>query len=429
MQAGRLIAKRYRIGRRIGSGGMSDVFLADDLREGRTVALKVVLAEAHDDASRRRRFLREAETVKKLDHPNIVRVYDWGEEPDRVTWIAMEFIDGTSLGAILDRGPLPLREVVSIVAPVARALGVAHRAGFAHRDVKPENILVRGDGRPVLVDFGITRSISYQSPSKGRTGEKLTQTGTLVGTPEYMSPEQVRTAQLDGRSDQFSLAVVTYEALTGARPFVGDSPMAIIASVLTDPVVPMRDLVDGIPVEIDDAVLRALSKKPAERLGSMEQFAEVLEEFVPTALSGIELARLIARRSVLPLPGAPTVVDASILEAIEPSRELTTEPSLPAGDRALIAGLIETTDLTPTPRRAPLVEVNTEVAPTPFDPAALEPEAEPFVLKPRVKLSPAYTPLRPPPPAFEPASNAESKWWLVLLAVSVLLTVAVFLVR
>lgn len=356
MDLGRTIAQRYRLESRIAAGGMGEVFLARDLTEGRRVAIKVLHPTPHEDDSRRKRFLREAWAVSQLSHPSIVRVFDRGEEHDGCVWIAMEFIDGTSLAAMLDRGPLPLREVVAVLAPVARALGAAHRAGFVHRDVKPENILVRGDGLPVLVDFGITRAIRYHSADDGGV-DKLTRTGMLIGTPEYMSPEQVRSQPLDGRSDQFSLALVCYEALTGTRPFAGDAPLQTIAAILTDEVLPLSEVMEGIPPEIDAAIARALSKRPDDRFPRIESLAEVLEEFVPTALTGIQLARVVARRSLPPLRGSPTVID---LESEVVRVDPTTEPSLPEGDRMALLREADT-----TPRLAPRTAV--PVRPTGVD--------------------------------------------------------------
>jgi serine/threonine protein kinase len=321
---GRVIASRYRLERLIGSGGMGFVWLARDEREGRPVAMKFLTADPGDDPQRRRRFLREAWAVSQLSHPCIVRVFESGEEPDGAAWMAMEFIDGTSFAAVLDRGPLPLRDVATVLVPVARALGAAHRAGFVHRDVKPDNVLVRGDGRPVLVDFGITRTIQHHAVNRG-TLDQLTRTGMLVGTPEYMSPEQVRGLELDGRSDQFSLALVCFEALTGVRPFSGDNPMAVIAAVLTDDVPPVSDLAPSVPREVSDGIARALSKRPGDRFPDVDAFADLLEDFMPTAIGGIDVRALDggAGWSGGTLPGSRTVTD---VEGAVPRNDPTTEP-------------------------------------------------------------------------------------------------------
>jgi serine/threonine protein kinase len=329
MEIGHLVEGRYRIERLLGTGGMGAVYLAREEPDGRDVAIKVLTADPSGDDHRRRRFMREAWAVSQLSHPCIVRVYASGEEPDGRAWMAMEYVAGEDFGLILDRGRLPVREAIGVLAPVARALGAAHRAGFVHRDVKPENILVRGDGTPVLVDFGITRSIQQLSYNQ-QTLEQLTSTGMLVGTPEYMSPEQIRGVELDGRSDQFSLAVVCFEALTGKRPFVGDSPMAIVAAVLTDPAPDVRELAPDVPSELAHGIARALSKKPAERYPDIDAFADLLEEYVPTALRGIDVSGLASSFSPDLGPGAQTVV-----QEMNPSSraESTTEPRL-AGPRA-----------------------------------------------------------------------------------------------
>ncbi len=402
MDPGRTIGQRYRLESRIAAGGMGEVFLATDVTDGRRVALKVLHPGPEDDGRRRQRFLREAWAVSQLSHPSIVRVFDRGEEPDGCAWIAMEFIDGTSLAGMLDRGPLPLREVVAVLAPVARALGAAHRAGFVHRDVKPENILVRGDGLPVLVDFGITRAIRYASADDGGV-DRLTRTGVLIGTPEYMSPEQVRGQELDGRSDQFGLALVCYEALTNTRPFAGDAPLQTIAAILTEEVLPLSAVMDGIPAEIDAAIARALSKHPADRFPRIEALAEVLEEFVPTALSGIQLARVAARRSLPPLRGAPTMLDMdNEVVRFDP----TTEPSIPQGDRALLPVSLESD---PTPRlgpragevpggpppQAPETAVDLDDPPTTVD--LDDPPTTALPVAPAAPPRANYAPLREPP--------------------------------
>ncbi len=339
MEVGRLLGNHYRLERVLGAGGMGVVYLARDERDGRAVAVKVLHEDPDDDPQRRKRFLREAWAVSQLSHPYIVKVYEQGDEADGASWIAMEYLDGTNLGDILERGRLPLRDVVATLVPVARALGAAHRAGFVHRDVKPDNIIVCGDGRPVLVDFGITRTISHRAPNRG-TVDQLTRTGVLVGTPEYMSPEQVRGVVLDGRSDQFSLAVVCYEALTGVRPFNGDAAMAVIAAVLTDPVVPVIDLAPEVPREVSDGIARALSKKPDERFASIDAFADLLDGYVPTSVQGIDLRNLPRRGEGASSVGSNTVVDI-------PTESLREEPTTePRGDRASLAPSLRTDETT-----------------------------------------------------------------------------------
>ncbi len=346
MEVGRLLGNRYRLERVLGAGGMGVVYLARDLHDGRAVAVKVLHEDPDEDPQRRKRFLREAWAVSQLSHPYIVKVYEQGDESDGASWIAMEYLDGTNLGDILERGRLPLRDVVATLVPVARALGAAHRAGFVHRDVKPDNIIVCGDGRPVLVDFGITRTISHRAPNRG-TVDQLTRTGVLVGTPEYMSPEQVRGIVLDGRSDQFSLAVVCYEALTGVRPFNGDAAMAVIAAVLTDPVVPVIDLAPEVPREVSNGIAKALSKKPDERFASIDAFADLLDGYVPTSVRGIDV-RSFAGRAEVTSVGSNTVVDMPTESLRE---DHTTEPR---GDRASLVPSLRTDETAPRVEERPV---------------------------------------------------------------------------
>jgi hypothetical protein len=326
MEPGHIVDGRYRIERLIGAGGMGAVYLAREESTARPVAIKVLTADPSGNDQRRRRFVREAWAVSQLSHPSIVRVYASGEEPDGRAWMAMEYVAGENFGSILDRGRLPVREALAVLAPVARALGAAHRAGFVHRDVKPENILVREDGTPVLVDFGITRSIQQLTVNQ-QTLEQLTGTGMLVGTPEYMSPEQIRGFDIDGRSDQFSLAVVSFEALAGVRPFAGDTPMAIVAAVLIDAAPDLRELVPDVPPELARGIARALSKKPQDRFPDIDVFADLLEDYVPTSLLGIDLTGLLASATEERDASGGTVVQAA---AASLRGDSTTEPGLVA---------------------------------------------------------------------------------------------------
>jgi serine/threonine-protein kinase len=411
MQPGDLVGDRFRLDHVIGSGGMGVVYLARDQRERRRVAVKVLVADA-DDENTRRRFLREAWAVSQLSHPCIVQVFDHGETTDGTPWIAMEFIDGTSFGAMLERGRLPVREVTAALAPMARALAAAHRAGFVHRDVKPDNILVRGDGRPVLVDFGITRTIRHVAVSAQT--EHLTATGMLVGTPEYMSPEQVRGAPLDGRSDQFSLAVVCYEALTGRRPFEGESTMAIFAAVVADEAPRVDALAPSVPRALCDAVARALSKRPGDRFEDLDDFADVLEAFIPTDFHGIDLRRFeppagddaYAR-------GTPTMVD---LDAEHPRAEPTTEPRQ----------LCSTTEGLDTPQaiERSLVEAPDDLGPDESAvrtvvrmPRAAAPDVETERLDWIPRMRTPYRPLETPPVTKRPSPHARRLVVLIVLCV------------
>ncbi|HET7585683.1 MAG TPA: serine/threonine-protein kinase [Gemmatimonadaceae bacterium] len=264
------IGTRYRIEREIGRGGMATVFLATDLDEERQVAIKVLLQDL-SMALGPERFRREIQLASRLSHPNILPLYDWGEANGSLYYV-MPFVAGESLAARLKRErQLSVAEAVRITCEAAQALEHAHRQGFIHRDIKPDNILLQ-DGMAIVADFGIARAISESGD------EKLTQTGLTLGTPTYMSPEQaLAERQLDGRSDVYSLGCVLYEMLAGQPPFVGPTAQAIIARQMLDEVPSLTVVRGSIPDEVEDAVLRALSKVPADRFATAAEFADALQ--------------------------------------------------------------------------------------------------------------------------------------------------------
>jgi len=253
---------RYEIVKELGRGAMGVVYLARDPHLGREVALKTcALPEGVSDEMARQfhaRFLREARAAASLSHPGIVTVYDAGEDPaTHVPYIAMEYIAGQTLKERLDRSDRPeVAWVTAFGAVLAEALDVAHKAGIVHRDIKPANILIRdADGAVKLADFGVARLKSSD----------LTQTGAALGSPSYMSPEQVRGLDLDGRSDLFTLAVVLYESLCGRRPFKGDDVVSLAFSIANDTQVPLSRQSQGLPPALDAFFDRALAKDPARR--------------------------------------------------------------------------------------------------------------------------------------------------------------------
>jgi serine/threonine protein kinase len=249
--------------RLLGKGGMGEVYLAQDTRLDRKVALKLLSAEFIKDAERILRFTQEARAASALNHPNIITIYDIGESGD-VPYIATEFIDGQTLRQRISGGPLPLPEALDIAIQAASALAAAHEAGIIHRDIKPENIMIRSDGYVKVVDFGLAKLIERRAkPEDSGTvmmGPAVTSYGTVMGTAQYMSPEQARGQAVDARSDIFSLAVVLYETLAGRTPFSGETPSHQIVAILEKEAPLLRALVPNTPPELENAVAKALAK-------------------------------------------------------------------------------------------------------------------------------------------------------------------------
>jgi len=281
VQVGTAIS-RYRIAERLGTGGMGVVYRARDERLGRDVALKLLSGSALDSSSARQRFIREAQLAATLNHPHIVTIYEV-EEADGYHFIAMEFVEGETLRARLERGPLDVHEVVRIGTDVAEALDAAHALGLIHRDIKPANILLTRTGRAKVADFGLAKRI--EGPGEGSsphamapaaTVSDLTQAGAVAGTVSYMSPEQTRGDVLDPRSDLFSLGVVLYEAATGRLPFEGPSAFAVIHEIaLVEPPAPSR-VRPGLARELDPIVLRAMAKDRERRFARGAELAAAL---------------------------------------------------------------------------------------------------------------------------------------------------------
>src|SRR5919197_2386992 len=267
----RALADRYAVERELGRGGMTTVFLAEDLKHHRAVAIKVLHQEL-SAALGSDRFLREIEIVARLQHPHILPLYDSGSA-EGLLYYVMPYVEGESLRDRLNREKqLPLDDAVRIATEVAGALAYAHSRGIVHRDVKPENIMLSA-GTAVVADFGIARAVTAAG-----AGRHLTQTGTIIGTPAYMSPEQATGggAGVDGRSDQYSLACVVYEMLVGEPPFTGPTAQAVIARHSPDMVSPPSIVRGTVPDAVEGAILRALSKLPADRYATTALFAEAL---------------------------------------------------------------------------------------------------------------------------------------------------------
>jgi eukaryotic-like serine/threonine-protein kinase len=262
-------ADRYAIERELGRGGMATVYLARDLKHERLVALKVLHAELAATVGPSR-FLREIRVTSRLQHPHILPVFDSGESSGRL-WYTMPFVEGESLRQRLVREKqLPVEEALHVTTDVAEALAYAHTHGVVHRDIKPENILLKG-GRAIVADFGIARAVDAAG------GERLTETGLALGTPAYMSPEQsTGQREVDGRSDMYSLACVLYEMLAGEPPFTGPTAQVILARHSLDPVPSLRTARRTVPPGMEQAIVRALAKVPADRYSTAAEFADAL---------------------------------------------------------------------------------------------------------------------------------------------------------
>jgi serine/threonine protein kinase len=262
----RTLAGRYEIVRLLGRGGMALVFLAEDLALERQVAIKVLPPEMAHDTKLIPRFQQEAKTAAKLDHPNIIPIYRVESEAG-LDYFVMKYVSGRSLEQLLEEGPLPIELARRVLREAALALGHAHQRRIVHRDVKPANIMMEGDGRVILTDFGISKAVQGAS--------QLTGTGTIIGTPHYMAPEQAKGLEVDGRADQYALAIVGHQILTGKQPFDG-SAHSILYKHVFEPPPPVLATRPDVPRDMSAALERALSKEPEQRFPTMEEFATAL---------------------------------------------------------------------------------------------------------------------------------------------------------
>jgi serine/threonine-protein kinase len=263
---GSIVDKRYRVLRRIGSGGMADVWLAEDSHLQRQVALKVLHSRFLQDQQFVERFQREAEHAAGLQHPNIVAVFDRGQD-DGVNYIAMRYVEGPTLKELIERGLTP-PQAVALVRQVLEGARFAHRNGIVHRDLKPQNVIVDEEGKAVVTDFGIARA----------GVSEITQTGSVMGTPQYLSPEQAQGFEVTPVSDLYSIGVILYEALTGRVPFEGESAVAVAMKQVSE--MPQRpsSINPQVSPSLDAVVMRALEKDPGQRFQSADAFIAALDQ-------------------------------------------------------------------------------------------------------------------------------------------------------
>jgi serine/threonine protein kinase len=283
-QAGLLVGQtigHYKISKRIGSGGMGEVYLATDVTAGRKTALKLLPMRFTGDAERLKRFQQEARAVVALNHPNILTVYEVGEDHS-TQYIASELIEGETLRQRLAHGPMQLSEAVDVAIQVASALAAAHQAGIVHRDIKPENIMLRPDGYLKVLDFGIAKLAEEELPATMPRDEALllveTNLGSILGTVRYMSPEQACGGQIDKATDIWSLGVVLYEMGTGHAPFIGDTPREVMSSILKKEPPPLTHYIAHPPAELQQIISKTLRKDRGQRYDSAQELLQALKD-------------------------------------------------------------------------------------------------------------------------------------------------------
>ena len=309
-----VVNERYELLKRIGRGGMADVYLGNDRLLDRQVAIKMLFPEFAVDPNFVERFRREAQAAANLNHPNIVNVFDWGKHASTY-YIAMEYVDGRTLADILrSNGHLTSKQAAEIASEVAAALGFAHAAGLVHRDIKPANILIGTNGSVKVADFGIARALNAPTESN------LTQAGAVMGTATYFSPEQAQGAQPDPRSDLYSLGVVMYEMIAGRPPFTGDNPVSIAYRQVHDYPTPLNQVVADVPRPFEAIVAKLLSKDPAVRYSTADALREDLRRFRtgerPVALQAAN-ARSGTGQAAAVMPGRPNDPQARVRTGVQ----------------------------------------------------------------------------------------------------------------
>src|SRR5215471_1111305 len=317
----------YEILSPLGAGGMGEVYRARDSRLGRDVAIKVLPAHLSSDLLRKQRFEREARTISSLNHPHICVLHDIGHQ-DGMNYLVMECVEGVTLEKRLEEGPLPVEQVVKIGAEVADALGRAHRSGVVHRDLKPGNIMLTSTGTKLL-DFGLAKPAAALAAAATLTasakGSAVTEQGTIVGTFQYMSPEQVEGKELDGRSDIFSLGAVLYEMLTGQRAFPGKSQLTVASSILEKEPVSIVSVKPLTPSSFERAIRRCLAKDPEDRWQTARDLAIELKWIADAGSSAgaaapPRKARVTSREGILAIALVLALGAATILGLLHKER-------------------------------------------------------------------------------------------------------------
>jgi tRNA A-37 threonylcarbamoyl transferase component Bud32 len=278
---GDIVAGRYRVVGLIGAGAMGTVYRAEHVQISKVMAIKLLHQELHQNPENVARFHREAEAASRLNHPNTVQVFDFGRTSTGSLYLVMEYVDGDDLGKVIGKeGVIPFGRVAYLCAQVAGSVADAHAAGVIHRDLKPENIVIaagRDGERPMVLDFGLAKLF------EGNVEAQVTSSGTIVGTPYYMSPEQIHGHELDGRSDVYAMGAIMYECVVGKPPFDAPNPVGVLSKHLSeDPVPPSQRSPSSVPREADEIIMRCLEKDPAHRYQSAEELRQALIQYLNT---------------------------------------------------------------------------------------------------------------------------------------------------
>jgi len=391
---GRVIAERYLVLARIGEGGMGRVYLAEHVKMTRQCAIKVMNPSLVTDTESLQRFAREASNAARILHPNVAAVFDYGEA-DKIVYLVMEYVDGESLSTVIARdGALDPRRAIDIARQVADGLSAAHELGIVHRDLKPDNVILshtRG-GKEVakVVDFGIAKAIA-EAPQ-----DALTRSGLVIGTPEYMSPEQLLGDPVDERADIYSLGCILYQMLTGAQAFTADTREQMIRRRLHETPPHVRDVDAGLPRRLDTLIVHMLARSPTDRLASAAEAREQLDPAL--TLGGWDPSSLTAPRRMSPPPRRLSPMPRSSDPALQPTMPMAQQKTSVKriglgtliGSALLASALVFWSQLQERPAPPLVVRVDTVVAQQPA-PAPTESASIPRV------VTPAGTPRRPQP--------------------------------
>jgi serine/threonine protein kinase len=324
-QAGQNLG-HYRIVGKIGAGGMGEVYRATDTKLGRDVALKVMPAEMARDADRLARFQREARAVAALNHPHIVTIYSV-EQAGGVHFLTMELVDGQALDRLIPASGFDVAQVVEIASALADALAAAHEKGIVHRDLKPANVMLTSDGRVKVLDFGLAKDVSVAENAEAtRTAAGVTQAGVVMGTPAYMSPEQIAGRAIDHRTDIFSLGVVLHEMSTGRRPFEGSSLAELSSAILRDTPASISEIRADLPSDLVRITRRCLEKDPRHRVQTARDVSNEFRDLARQSSHAASAPPHPSHAGVAPTPPSPQVPTPLVQQS---------SPATPSGSRAV----------------------------------------------------------------------------------------------